>query len=373
MQSIIHLPQIELNLESAIVLEFLVSEGDRIAEGQSVIEIETQKATAEVPSEASGYLRKILVAIGDEIGLRTPLAILTDEADEPFTFEDEEVRNSPAGEKPRRPKPEIAKTSDMPSMTTGKVRAAPAARKRARELGLDLQAITGTGPGGRITVTDVDGHLEPSSAANNSQPWTPVPGTRRALIEQMTRGWTEIPQISLMRKMQVGHLMTKSGESSFTSRLIVPLAKALQKHPALRTELKDDRTHVCPVAVAVAMDTPHGLVAPVIHDANSLSLEEISRQIRDYRERGNRNQLKREDLRGGRFAVTNLGMLGVDHFTPLVFHGQTAVLSVGKATAGENGGAEAWCGLAVDHRVVDGSEAARFLETLQDEICRAPE
>lgn len=373
MQRIIHLPQIELNLERAIVLEFLVSEGARVAEGQSVMEIETQKATAEVPSEASGFLRAFIVAIGDEISLSSPLAILTDEADEPFTLENENVRNSPAGEKPTRAEPEIATISEAPSRSTGKVRAAPAARKRARELGFELQAIIGTGPGGRITVTDVDGHLGCSPLADNSESWTPVSGTRRALIEQMTRGWTEIPQISLMRKLQVGDLMKKSGESSFTSRLIEPLARALRNHPTLRTELKDNRTRLCPVAVAVAMDTPHGLVAPVIHDADSLSLEEISRQIRDYRDRGNRNQLKSEDFRGGRFAVTNLGMLGIDHFTPIVFHGQTAVLSVGKATAGANGCFGAWCGIAVDHRIVDGAEAARFLETLQDEICREPE
>jgi pyruvate dehydrogenase E2 component (dihydrolipoamide acetyltransferase) len=140
------------------------------------------------------------------------------------------------------------------------------------------------------------------------------------------------------------------------------------RHPALRTAVDSNRIRVDPVSVAIAMDSRHGLVAPVVRNADQLSLEQISVAIMELRARAEANSLQRAELTGCPFAISNLGMFGVDQFDAFVFHGQTAVLSVGRATDDAANRKSAWFGLAVDHRIVDGAEAARFLETLQQEI-----
>ena len=211
-------------------------------------------------------------------------------------------------------------------------------------------------------------HRRPKNSAGTRAAGTPLSAARKTLIEQMERGHREIPQISISRNLDVTPLEERREGISFTAILIHHIARALVGHEALRTVLRGDRLRVGPVDIAVAMDTPRGLFAPVVRRADRLEIEEISKVIRQYRKRAGENRLKGEELRHGPFAVTNLGMFGVDLFTPLIFAGQTAVLAVGRATEVEDGRISAWVTLAVDHRVVDGAEAARFLETLRREI-----
>ena len=200
----------------------------------------------------------------------------------------------------------------------------------------------------------------------NEEGWKPLPALRIALNAQMLKSLAEIPQIHVTRQMDISSLTIKAEGITFTHRLVRAAAAALVKHPALRTIIEGNRVKTEPVSVAVAMDTPHGLVAPVVRGAENLSLNQIGEMIRDFRARAELNALRGEELRNGPFAITNLGMFGVDLFSAFVFHGQTAVLAVGRAADGK-----AWFNLAVDHRVVDGAEAARFLETLQKEILKS--
>jgi pyruvate dehydrogenase E2 component (dihydrolipoamide acetyltransferase) len=329
-------------MESATVTRWLVAEGERVSAEQPLVEIETQKATSEVPSPAAGFVRRLCVKSGDVIAANAILCILTDAADEPL-----QTDASPAG-----------------------LKASPAARRVAKELSVNLISLRGTGPDGRITERDVRVAASKHAPANEqSQDWKPLPPTRLALIEQMQRSLREIPQIHLQRQLDVTPLLIKSNGITFTHRLIVAAAAALQQHPPLRTVLSNNQIKVEAVSIAVAMDSPHGLVAPVIRNADQLSLEQVVQAVKSLRQKAAANTLCHEELTAAPFAISNLGMYGVDLFNAFVFQGQTAVVSAGRAVPSSSA-TLAWFGLAVDHRVVDGAEAARFLQTLHTEIQR---
>jgi pyruvate dehydrogenase E2 component (dihydrolipoamide acetyltransferase) len=260
---------------------------------------------------------------------------------------------------------------------SGIVPAAPAARKLARELGIDLVNIAGTGPNGRITVEDVQAAQNSTKTATPVAPakgsvakvgeWKQLAPSRLALIDLMRKSLAEIPQIHVARQLNVTPLLAGSGYT-FTQRLVVAAAAALAAHPALRTVIRGNEIQEQPVSIAIAMDTPYGLLAPVLRCADSLGLSDVAQALTGFRQRAEKNALRREELIDGPFAITNLGMYGVDTFNPFVFYGQTAVLAIGRATDAGGGGKVAWFNLAVDHRVIDGAEAARFLATLQKEI-----
>jgi pyruvate dehydrogenase E2 component (dihydrolipoamide acetyltransferase) len=263
----------------------------------------------------------------------------------------------------------LTQTADEPldgAAQAEPVKASPAARKLARELRVDLANVRGTGPNGRISEEDVRAAAKTSPEASESQDdgWTSLPGTRVALIELMRKSLAEIPQIHIQRQLDVTPLMQKTAGITFTHRLVLAAAAALKQHAALRTIINGTRVKVEPVSIAIAMDTPRGLLAPVVRNADQLSLEQIADAVRALQSKAESNSLTRTELANAPFAVSNLGMLGVDQFDAFVFHGQTAVLSVGRADQRNH----AWFGLAADHRVVDGAAAARFLETLSREI-----
>ena len=365
MRTDVLLPQVELTMEQALVGKWLVDVGSYVEAERPLVEIETQKATSEVPSPRAGYVRRLCVREGEAVAAKALLCVLTDTADEPLADESKSAQR-PAD----APRTHDGKNEDQPTTQSGRVvLAAPAARRVAKELGVDLASVRGTGPAGRITEQDVRTASVSASGASAAG-WTRLPAARIALIAQMNSGAAEIPQIELFRQMNVGPLLAKTAGGTFTQRLVVAVAAALRQHPALRTVLKDNKLKVEPVSVAVAIDSPSGLVAPALRAADSLSLEQVAAAVADFRTRAASGTLRRQELVDAPFAITNLGMLGVDFFRPLVFQGQTGVLSVGKSTDAAGDWLSAWMGLAVDHRVVDGAEAARFLQTLQDEILK---
>lgn len=360
MRTDVVLPQVELTMESATIARWLVTVGDRVTAEQPLLEVETQKAVTEVPSPTSGYVRKLCAKEGETVGAKALLCVLTDNPEEPL---------------------------DGAAGAAEPVRASPAARRLAKERGVDLSAVTGTGPEGRVTEADVlaASAIQPTGRApaptqdsaaagvGSSDGWTTLPRTRLALIAQMQKSLAEIPQIHIRRQLDVTPLCVRTNGISFTHRLVIAVASALREHPALRTGINGGKVKVLPVNVAIAIDSANGLVAPVIRNADALSLEQVAVAVKELRERAQADALRRDELLGGTpFAISNLGMLDVDQFDAFVFHGQTAVLSVGKAVDRPSGGGGrlAWFGLAVDHRVVDGAEAARFLQTLQTEILR---
>jgi pyruvate dehydrogenase E2 component (dihydrolipoamide acetyltransferase) len=360
MQTEVRLPQLELTMEEVRIVSVRIKEGDLVRAEQPLIEVETGKAVLEVPAPRGGFVRRVLVQPEQRIGERALICILSETANE--TLADGNA-SGPSSLPQAIPSP-TASPPDLAEPLDGPVRAAPAARKLARELGLDLAIIKGSGPAGRITVSDVQAASSvPASAATGD--WVPLSASRQALIAQMEKSLREIPQFHLSRKMDVGPLLSKDSGIGFTPRLIHAVAAALKRHPALRTAFAANKVRLLPAHVAVAIDTPETVVAPIIRHADTVSLEQIARSLNDFKVRARSGKFKLEELAEGPFAISNLGMFNVDLFTPFVFHGQTAVLAIGRVAEGR-----AWFSLAADHRVADGAEAARFLESLQQTIHR---
>jgi pyruvate dehydrogenase E2 component (dihydrolipoamide acetyltransferase) len=362
MQKNITLPQVELNLENAKVVEVRASIGARVGPQDILLAVETQKAVEDLPYGESGFVRAILVKDGDEVNVHDLLAVLTDNADEAFSIPG---KGAPPPATTRTTSEGEGEHPGAPGAPEEKIRANPAARKRARDLGVDLSKLHGSGPNGRISVDDVEAAARSETAAGGG---SALSARRRGLIAQMEAGNRGIPQISISRLLDVTGIARSEEGTTFTSRLVQHVAHALGKHAILRSYLDGDRLHAGPIDVAVAMDNEHGLVAPVLRAVDRMSGLDIARGLTDLRGRAEQNRLSSEDLKEGRFAVTNLGMLGVDMFTPLVFAGQTAVLAVGRSNFAGGEQASAWFTLAVDHRVVNGADAARFLESLQGSI-----
>jgi pyruvate/2-oxoglutarate dehydrogenase complex dihydrolipoamide acyltransferase (E2) component len=339
MQTLVPLPQLELTMENVRVVAVLIQVDERVAADQPLIEVETAKAVQAVLSPKPGFVRKVFVQVNDQLREKALICVLTDTVGEAY------------------------QDAGVPESRASDIKAAPAARKLARDLGIDLSTITGAGPGGRITVEDVQ--KAGSSNAPDSE-LQAIPPARQALIAQMQRSLAEIPQFHAARRMDVRPLLAKTKGITFTTRLARCLAVALSGHPKLRTTIVNDKFRVAPVSIAIAMQTRHGLAAPALRLAQLESLEGAARALGDLRVKAEAGTLRGEDLADAPFAVSNLGMFQVDFFNAFVFHGQTAVLAIGRAIDGMS-----WFNLAADHRVVDGVEAARFLQTLQEEISRA--
>lgn len=355
MQKLIYLPQLELNMDDIQVQRWLAEEGALIREGENLVEVETQKASTEVTAPHTGYLRKKLVAEGARITGADAICIFTDTTDESFTTEDDAV-SPPAQSKAISPSESMARASV-------EILASPAVRRIAKERGINLSSIQGSGEGGRILEKDLNGQAEvPVDFVKFSS-------ARMSLNRQMQYSIREIPQIQVSRELDVTSLLIKEEGITVTHRLLAALGRVLLQHQIFCAAVKEDGYRLLPPSIAIAMDGGEGkLFAPVLRSPECLSLPEIGREVRRLLELVKAGKLSTADLKDGPFAVSNLGMLGVDAFNALVFEGQVAVLAVGRVRQTANGSAMANFTLAVDHRIIDGAEAARFLQTLGETL-----
>jgi pyruvate dehydrogenase E2 component (dihydrolipoamide acetyltransferase) len=370
------LPNVELNMEGVTVAAVHIKPGDRVEIGQVIAAVETQKATVDIHAEEAGFVREVFVKVGQEVGEKAPLCSIGDAppgaTPAPAAGPAAGVDARPGG--PAAATPAAAAPAAARGDTPGKVRAAPAARRLAKEQSIALEEVPPTGPNGRVTSRDVEAFAAASSALaaaagpGGAEGWHAIPPLRAALVAQMEAAARTIPLFSLSRLVDVTPLARKEEGITLTHRLIACLGAALEAHPSLLTTIDGGRMRTEEVAVAIAMDSRSGLVAPAVRQPQRLSLQEISATVKLLKARADAGQLQRADLERAPFAVSNLGMYGVDQFQPSVFAGQCAVLGTGRATDAAAGHKVAWFTLACDHRAVDGAEAARFLQTLQDRI-----
>jgi len=376
-------------------------EGDRVRQGEILFEVETDKATMEVEAPVAGTLRRILVAADASAPVASVIALITTMADEPLPA-DVPTSGSPA---PAAPKPS-QRAGAQPSAGLGapgargpsvppslgsslssspsegeRVRSSPAARKRAQELGVDIARVTGTGPGGRVTLEDVEGaKVAPlPSAAADGEHREPLSRMRKAIAERMSRSWREAPQFSVSRDVDMtsANAARKKAGASYTDAIVAAAAKALAAHPRFRarfdggTLVREDGVHV---GIAVAVED--GLLVPVVRDADRKDLAALAKERERLEQHAHAGKLTAEELTGGVFSVSNLGTMGVDRFTAIVNPPEAAILAVGRVSdrvIAQAGQAVvrpvATLTLSVDHRVADGAAAARFL----DDIAKALE
>ena len=361
--------------------------GDAVAAGEVLFEVETDKATMEVESPAAGTLRRILFAADSSAPVATVIALISDSPDEQLPSD----AGGPQVPKPSQPAGVPPASGRLPSgrgpsepeslasSDSDRVRSSPAARKRAQELGVDISKVRGSGPGGRVTLEDVDGATSPASSPGERR--EPLSRMRRAIGERMTRSVREQPQFSISRDvdMSAANEARKKAGASYTDAILAACAKALRDHPRLRARIEGDAlvtADAIHVGIAVALDD--GLLVPVLRDADKKDLSELARERELLEQHARAGKLAEHESAGAIFTVSNLGTLGVDRFTAIVNLPEAAILAVGRVAdrviAKEGSAAVrpmATLTLSVDHRVADGATAARFLTAVAERLERA--
>ncbi len=371
------MPALGMAQETGKVLRWLRVEGQEVRQGEPVLEVETDKANVEIEAPASGVLAKVLAREGDEVPVGQVIGWILLPGEQPSELA-EPVAPSRAAEaatvetqgvqaaESAPPPPPAAAPSPRP-------RASPKARRLARELGVDLRSVRGSGPGGAVLAADLEALQAGGQALE-------VPHVWKLMAERTLRAWTTVPHFFLQRDVRADRLVAwrealarrTQGELTYTDLLVKLVASALRAHPEVNARWEDGRIRRLPeVNVGVAVATEEGLVVPVIHNAERLSVEQIARRRAEVVERARAGRLRPEDVEGGTFTISNLGMHGVDRFFAIVNAPQAAILSVGRVServVAEDGRpvvrACLTLGLSCDHRVLDGARAARFLDTL---------
>ncbi|MFO8076201.1 MAG: dihydrolipoamide acetyltransferase family protein [Egibacteraceae bacterium] len=389
------MPKMGMSMESGVLVAWHKQAGDDVAEGEVIAEISSDKIDSEVTAPASGVLGPPQVAEGEEVAVGTTLVVVgaPDEALEPGPSS---AATPAAGE----PGPEADAGEGRPGQVAAAPvagqsvagpRPSPAARKRARELGVDLASVEPAEPGRRITSSDVDraaaAAAGPQAAADRwDADGTSVPfsGIRAVVARRMAESVRETAQVTVTRHMdasglvgQRARLREPSGGAAglrvtYTDLLVEGVARTLRDHPRLNATLDGDgviRHDRVSVGVAVALDD--GLIVPVIHGAETMALEEIVRVRSELVERARSGTLSVREVEGATFTITNLGGFGTDVFTPILNLPQVAILGAGRITD-EVAALEGevvirpmmWLSLTIDHRAVDGAPAAAFLDAL---------
>jgi 2-oxoisovalerate dehydrogenase E2 component (dihydrolipoyl transacylase) len=356
------LPDLGEGLTEGEVARWLVAEGDEIAEDAPLVEIQTDKTTVEIPSPAAGRVARILVAEGDVVPVGTVLVVIG---------EGEQAQSKLRGSSDVAEKRSATRPSPAPAPSvqgaSGKVQATPLVRRVAHELGVDLEAVTPTGGGGRITEADVRAAAGSEASAGPpeaNERREKVRGVRRQIVEHLTRAHHEIPAVTYVE------------ECDFTGvdlKLLLPsvlraTAQALQQFPELNARLEGDEiVYLERYDLGVAIQTDQGLVVPVVRDCAARSVEELRADIDALAAKAREGKLSQDDLRGSTFTVTSAGKLAGLFVTPLVNHPEVGILGVhrigprpvvrdGEIVVRPVGNIS----VTFDHRVVDGARAAEF-------------
>ena len=401
----IKMPQLGLTMEEGTVERWLKEEGDAVKTGEPLLEITTDKLTNEVEAEADGILLKIVAPEGTDVPVQGLLGYIGQPGEQVGETAPAALAETSAA--PTAAPAAPAETA-APAVRGKKIRISPLARKIARQMGVDTAAVTGTGPNGRIIKRDILAAAESASktapaaqksvapAAASSCTAFPVKnlelmeddtvekltGMRKVVAQRMYASAVEIPTVTQTVKVDVTALLAfrkelkEAGHSfSVNDFVLKAVAKALRKHPEILVSLDGEqiirRAHVN-LGMAVALDA--GLIVPVIRDADLLSLEALSAKARDLAERARSNQLGADEYKGSTFTVSNLGMFGVESFTPIINQPDAAILGVNcteDELVMEDDGTIAKhqvlrISLTFDHRLLDGAVAAKFEMTVRD-------
>ena len=384
------LPQLSISMEDATVSRWLVADGDTVSAGQSVVEVDTDKATIEIEAPADGLLR-IVAAEGAIVAVEGVLAELEPATAGVATGGGAAYAATPPAD--RTPTP-VASPVTAESDTAGDVGvrlqptgqiASPAARRLAREQGVDLTALRGSGPGGRIVARDVL-----ASPATQPSGATRAGGdrVREAVVRNITASWQQIPHVHIGGELVADGLVEaraatgRSGAGvTVSDLLIVALARALAEVPELngwrRADGSVERSAAVHLALAVA--TPGGVLAPVLRDVGSRTLRDVAQERRRLVDAARLGTVDGHDLVGGTCTLSNLGAHPVDFFAPVVSGPQVAMVATGRVAervVAENGligvRPRMWVNVAIDHRAADGEAGGRLLAELERQIATLP-
>jgi pyruvate dehydrogenase E2 component (dihydrolipoamide acetyltransferase) len=392
----VKLPRLGQGMESGVVRKWLKSEGEHVEKGEPLFEVDTDKVTQEVESDFAGVLLKITLPEG-EAPVGQTIAWIGEQGEEVVETSAEKPaeapKREPEREEGRRAAAAAAEAvsdtgtvSDTGSSNGGRIKASPLARRIARERGIDLASLKGTGPEGRIVAEDVErGAVQrptaPAVAPSGEIERIPLTNIRKTIARRLTAAW-EAPvfQLTVSADMtRANELVARSRELNPDVRITVTdllakvCAQALMRHRDVNVQYTDDALLKFPTAnVGIAVAAPQGLIVPVLRSVERLSLVEVAQARGDVVGRARENKLTTADLEDGTFTISNLGMFGVEQFVAVLNPPQAAILAVGAAvdTPVARGGAVEvrpmlTMTLTVDHRAVDGAEGADFLRTVK--------
>ena len=370
------MPRLSLTMKEGTVVQWFKKEGETVTKGEPLLEVLSEKATLDVEAPASGILKRIIAGQGVDKPVNATLAIIT-ASDEQITEADLETLEARGEEK----KEAVVKVSEVTieavSGPEERVLASPAAKRLAKERGIDLTQMKGTGPEGRIVEDDVQGFIRQASPTEpRVKEIIPLTGIKKTTAERVSRSFRTAPHSTVIMEVDMTNAAKVHSERqiSYTELLIKAVAEALKKHPLLNSTLVEDEKikAYADINIGVAVATEQGLVVPVIHYADKKTFEKIAAELRDLSEKAKEGKLAKEDLSGGTFTITNLGMYGVDLFMPIINPPEAAILAVGQiVNKPVVEGKEIMIkpvmtlSLAYDHRIVDGAPAAQFLEEIK--------
>ena len=404
----VKLPKLGEGADSGVVVNVFVKEGDQVARGQAILELENEKAVASVPSTAAGVVTKIYVKSGDKISVGQRLISLSG-GDQPAAAAASAAKRAAPEPEPETPVAEPAAEAgeEIPKPVAAPV-ASPSVRRLARELGIDLSKVRGSEAGGRIVTGDIRAYLarlqkatdKPKAAAGSpARPaaeqidfskWGPVtkkPLTqlRQVIARRMWENWNAIPHVTQfddadftrlneLRSKYAPAYENKGAKLTLTPLVLKALVETLKKHPIFNSSLDEIAQAVVfkeYFHIGIAVDTEQGLIVPVIRDADKKSVLDLAKELEQLAQKARDRKVTLEELKGGTFTVTNQGAIGSAHFTPIINKPEVAILGLGRGAmkpVARDGRVEVRMmtplGLSYDHRVIDGGAAARFMVDL---------
>ena len=410
------LPQLGETMNEGTIVQWLVKEGDTVAKGDVLFQMESDKAVLDVESPAAGQVLKLLYPKGAKVPVLTVVGLVGEPGDDTSRYE-----AVPAAAGAPAPTPAVAPPPPAMPAQTGRIAASPRARRLAQEKGVDLAQVQGSGPDGRIVEADVLAFLEATprvtplarrvaqeagvelaavagtgpggrivrsdverAARPQAGQTVPMAGVRARIAERMAASAQTTARVTLTTQVDATRLVevrTRLKDATaealgfaigYNDLLIAACGRALREHPHLNSRLEGDQIRLLEdVHVGLAVDTDRGLLVPVVRHADRLRLVEIARALRELVARARAGQSLPDELTGGTFTITNLGMYGIDAFTPIINLPECAILGVGRIAeqpAAVGGQVvvrqRLWLSLTFDHRLVDGAPAARFLQRI---------
>jgi pyruvate dehydrogenase E2 component (dihydrolipoamide acetyltransferase) len=378
------MPALEMAQETGKIISWLKKEGDSIAKGEPLAEIETDKLVLEIEATADGVLAGVKAAAGDVVPVGQTIAWIVAPGEQPPV---EAASTAPAARamtEQSRPASTAVATAPATRSQNVDVKVSPKARRMAQELGVDLSKVVGTGPGGTISGEDVQLAAESQKAAPQPAAPAALSSIARLMAERTTQSWTTAPHFFLVREIDASGLIAareKHGKAiTHTDLLVALVARTLVKHPKMNASWTGGAIHLNPnVNISIAIAVKDGVVGAVIPNADTASLADISAKRQGLAERARAGRLHPPDVTGGTFTISNLGMFGVDAFSAIITPPQAAVLAVGRIAdrvVPVNGQPAIrpilTLTLSSDHRVVDGAQAAAFLKDVAEALASAP-
>ncbi len=406
----VKLPKLGEGADSGVVVNLFVKEGDTVAAGQAILELENEKAVASIPSSAAGVVTGIYVKPGDKIVVGQRLIALTETGRPAAASAAAPTRAASAAEAEPAPEPAVEEPAEAEEAQapTAAPAASPSIRKLALDLGIDLRRVRGSEPGGRIVMSDLRAYVQrlqkaaqkptPTAAPAAKPPseridfskWGPVsrkPLTplREVIARRMLENWNAVPRVTQfdeadftalneVRKKHAPAYERKGVRLTLTPLVLKAVVDTLKKHPLLNSSLDEAAQEVVIKEyyhIGIAVDTEQGLIVPVLRDADKKSILDLARELEQLAQRARDRKVTAEELKGGTFTISNQGGIGSGHFTPIVNKPEVAILGLGRGAlkpVARDGKVVVRLmvplALSYDHRVIDGGVAARFMVEL---------